>query len=131
MSNHIKILGVLHIIFGGFGLLLGLLAFMVLGGIAGIVGTVGGGGDSWIAVPILGGIGVFVLILAVVLSLPGLVAGIGLLGHRPWARILTLILSAFQLFHIPFGTLLGVYGIWVLCSGDSEQLFSGRERRAF
>jgi len=62
-------------------------------------------------------------VLTAVLALPGIVAGIGLLQFRPWARILTLILSGFDLLHVPFGTLLGVYGFWVLLSRETEQLF--------
>ena len=43
----------------------------------------------------------------------------------PWARILTIVLSALNLINIPFGTALGVYGLWVLLNKDTERLFDG------
>src|SRR4051794_24428431 len=93
MASHVKLLGILHIIFGGLGLLAGCIAFLVLGGIAGLLGAAGPS-DSWVAVPILGAIGVFVLVLLIVLSLPGVIVGIGLLGMHKWARVAGVVLSA-------------------------------------
>ncbi|MBI3696140.1 MAG: hypothetical protein HY238_15045, partial [Acidobacteria bacterium] len=57
-------------------------------------------------------------------GLPSLIAGIGLLKLRPWARILTIVLSAIDLIHVPFGTALGLYGLWALLSKEGEQLFA-------
>lgn len=125
MDTHIKILGILHIVFGAFGLLAGLFVMVLFGGIAGLVGAAGGGGDSLIAIPILGGIGALVLMIALVLSLPGLIAGIGLLKFRPWARVLMIILSVLHLLNFPFGTALGVYGLWALLSVEGQRLFNG------
>ena len=56
-------------------------------------------------------------------SLPGLIAGIGLLNFRSWARILAIVISVLDLIHVPFGTALGVYGLWVPLSQGSERLF--------
>ena len=53
-------------------------------------------------------------IFLLVLSLPGLITGIGLLKFQPWARIVGLVFGAINLINIPFGTILGVYGLWVL-----------------
>jgi hypothetical protein len=74
----------------------------------------------------MGGIGAFVLICALVLSLPGIIAGIGLLSFKPWARILTIVVSILDLLNIPFGTALGVYGLWVLFNDDGARLFEQR-----
>ena len=57
------------------------------------------------------------------LSLPGLIAGIGLLKFKSWARILGIVLCAICLIGIPFGTIFGVYGLWVLLTKDTERLF--------
>ncbi|MBS1827602.1 MAG: hypothetical protein JST93_19965 [Acidobacteria bacterium] len=130
MDTHVKILGILHIVFGALGLLAGLFVMALFGGIAGLVGAFGNGGESIIAIPILGGIGALVLIACLVLSLPGLIAGIGLVKYRPWARVLTIILSVLNLFNFPFGTALGVYGLWVLLSNDTQRLFNGRSAAA-
>lgn len=51
----------------------------------------------------------------------GFFAGWGLLHREPWARVVTLVLSFISLFNIPFGTAIGVYTMWVLLPGASQQ----------
>ena len=75
------------------------------------------------AIPILGIIGGALALIALTLSIPGIVAGFGLLKRKPWARILTIVLSVLNLINIPFGTALGIYGLWVLFSQETAQLF--------
>jgi hypothetical protein len=121
--THVKTLGILHIVLGILGVCAGLIVLLVFGGIAGLVGATDTSGDARVAIPILGGIGGFVFLVLLVLSLPGIIAGIGLVEFRPWARIMTIGLSVLELAHIPFGTALGIYGLWVLLTGETEQLF--------
>jgi hypothetical protein len=124
MAQHVKILGILHIVFGGLGVMGALVVLLIFGGISAMVGMSEHSADNAAAAPIVGAIGIFVFILVLALSLPGLIAGIGLLQLKPWARILTIILSAFDLFGIPFHTALGIYGFWVLLNRETEQMFS-------
>jgi hypothetical protein len=105
------------------GILAGIIVMLVFGGLAGLVSVADHSGDARIAIPILGGIGAFVFILLLVLSLPGIIAGFGLIELQPWARILTIVLSALELMSVPLGTVLGIYGLWVLLSPGGEQLF--------
>jgi hypothetical protein len=124
MAQHVKILGILHIIYGGLGVFVGLLVFLIMGGIAGLVGVTDHSPDSAIAIPILGGIGGLVFVILLCISLPGIIVGYGLLHFRPWSRLLALIMSALELFSVPFGTALGIYGFWVLLKPETEQLFN-------
>ena len=105
------------------GLLFALVVLLIFGGIAGVVGTNAQSPEAQVAVPILAAIGTFVFFNLLILSLPGIIAGIGLLQFRPWARILTIILSAFELMSVPFGTAIGIYGLWALLSSGGEELF--------
>jgi hypothetical protein len=123
MYSHIKILGWINIIFGALGMIAALVVFSIFGGLAGLVGF-SGDADSRVAAPILFLIGGMVLILLIVLSVPGLIGGIGLLKFKPWARILMIILSALHILNIPIGTLLGVYGLWALLNPETEALFA-------
>jgi len=123
MAQHIKILGILHIVFGALFVLGGLIVLVVMGGIAGFVGASDQSPDSAAAVPILAMIGGFVCVLCLVLGLPGLISGIGVMQYKPWARILMIVISALDLLNIPLGTALGIYGLWVLLSKETEQLF--------
>lgn len=45
----------------------------------------------------------------------------GLFEHRPWARILALVLGFLALLSFPFGTALGIYTLWVLLPGTAGQ----------
>ena len=123
MESHVRILGVLHIVFGLVGLLGGLVALLFFGGLAGLVGWFDASEGAFIAIPILSAIGGIAFLIAACLAAPSLIAGFGLLGFRSWARILTIVLSAFELLNFPLGTALAVYGFWVLLSPEGERLF--------
>ncbi len=125
MDAHVRILAILHIALGVFGLLMGAAVLVIFGGLAGWIGLKGAhlSPNTLVAVPILSLVGGAICLLLVVLSLPGLIAGFGLLRFRPWARVLTIVLSAIELLNVPLGTALGVYGLWVLLSPAAEPLF--------
>jgi hypothetical protein len=126
MQTHVRVLAILHLVFGGLGVLTALFLLALFGGITGIIGMNAPSEEAVVAIPIVGGIGLLVAGFAALLSIPSIVAGIGLLSYRPWARIVTLVLSGFLLIHIPFGTLLGFYGFWVLLSKEAIPLFEHR-----
>jgi len=116
MEKHVTVLGVLYIAFSALGLLLAAIIFTAV---------VGGGiisGDSE-AIAITAIVGPAVAALFVLLSAPGLIGGIYLLKRRPWARILVLVLGFLNLIHIPIGTALGIYTIWVLLKNETVDLF--------
>jgi len=128
MRDHVKILGILHIVFGSLGIVGALVVLLIFGGLAGIVGSSidTGDVDRTTGMAVLGGIGLVVFIVIALLSVPSLIAGFGLLKYKPWARILTIVLSALDLVHVPLGTALGVYGLWVLLNQQTEALFRAR-----
>ena len=123
MQTHVKVLGVLFIVLSGLGLMAALVLMLAFGAGAAIVGASAQAHDAAIALPIIGLAGTALVTFLLVLSLPGLIAGIGLLMFKPWARIFGIVLSVLHLIHIPFGTALGVYGLWVLLNKETEPLF--------
>ena len=124
MDQHVKILAALHLILGALGLMASLMVVLLFGGAAGIISMAAANNpDAWIAVPIVGLVGSMLVMLIFTLSVPGIIGGVGLLKRRPWARILTIVLSVIHLINIPFGTLLGIYGLWVLLSRNTARLF--------
>ena len=58
-----------------------------------------------------------------VVSLPSILAGWGLLKRKSWARILTIILAVLSLPGFPVGTLVGAYALWVMLNKDTAPLF--------
>lgn len=125
MATHIKVLGILHIALAALGVIAALTVMLVFGGIAGVLGIAGSEGDlpAHVAIPLVGAIGGVIAIFLLLISIPGFVAGIGLLQYREWARILTIVLSAVELLNVPFGTALGIYGLWVLLQNETIRLF--------
>jgi len=128
MAQHVKILGILHIVFGAIGVLGAIAALLIFGGVSALVAA-DHSSDSLAAIPILGVVGGLVFILVMALSLPGLIIGIGLMQFRPWARMGGIILSAFDLLGFPFHTALGIYGLWTLLNRETEQMFLSRTAR--
>ena len=123
MAQHVKILGILHIVFAALALVGGVAFLLLFGGLAGLVGATSQSPDSALAIPILSGIGGLIFLFVLVISLPGLIGGIGLLQFKPWARTLMIVISAFDLLGFPLHTALGIYGLWVLLNRETEQLF--------
>ncbi|MFH1689884.1 MAG: hypothetical protein ABIE42_06560 [Candidatus Eisenbacteria bacterium] len=116
MQKHVTLLGVLFIAYHVLGLIVGIFIMALLS-------TIGCLTHDPQAVAILTTIGVGIGMFLVVLSVPGLIAGIGLLRRKSWSRILSLIVGAFDLIDIPFGTALGAYSFWVLLQDDTLQVF--------
>jgi hypothetical protein len=124
MEHHVKILGVLNIVWGAFGALCGLAILAIFGGAYGIVGTVAyRRPEASIALPVIAIAGAVIALFLLLLSAPSIIAGIALLYIKPWARILAIIVSILHLLSIPFGTALGIYGLWILLSPEGQSLF--------
>ena len=129
MAQHVKILGILHIVFGALGVLGALAVLLIFGGVSALVAA-DHSSDSATAIPILGLIAGFVFLFVLALSLPGLIIGIGLVQFRPWARLGGIIISGFDLLGFPFHTALGIYGLWTLLNRETELMFAPRTARA-
>lgn len=134
MRDHVKILGVLNIVWSSIGILAGIIVLLVFGGLAGVMGMTGASGNDSSALmvaPVMVLIGIGIVILVSVLSLPTLIGGIGLLKFKPWSRTLMIVVSIFHLLSLPFGTALGVYGLWVLFHEDTTRLFEGNRQLVY
>jgi hypothetical protein len=111
----------LHI---GLGVL-GLLAAVIV-----VLGTIGPGlivnyleGDAE-PLTILTIIGVSVGGFLILISLPGIVGGFGLLKLQSWARYLVMVLGVLNLVNLPIGTAIGLYTLWALMQPETEELFT-------
>ncbi len=145
MEKHITIVAVLSIVFGTIGILIGIIAFVAIAGGGLISGDpeamfAGGGlisgdpeamfaGGGLIsqdpaAMNVTGIVGTAVWGFFMLVSVPEVIAGIGLLKRRSWARILALILAIPNLMNIPIGTAIGIYVIWVLLNDETFKLFA-------
>ena len=116
-NKHLTILSVLLLVFDSILLLVGigfLIGFPFIGSLI----------NDETATTVLSYVGTGVGILLLVISIPGIIAGIGLMFRKSWSRIIALVVCAIKLFNLPFGTALGIYGIWVLMQDESIELLN-------
>jgi hypothetical protein len=123
MQKHVTLLGALFIGYNVIGLVAGTAVVALFSAVSQMVR------DPQAAV-VLTAFAVSIGTFLIVLSVPGLVAGIGLLRGAGWARVLALIVGAFDLLRIPLGTALGIYTLWVLLQDETIQLFGKRGESA-
>jgi len=124
MEKHINIVAALQIALSIFNLVIAFLIFTVLKLVGGFV-------DDANATTILSIISDVLAIVFIIISLPGILAGLGLYKRKEWARILTLILSVIEIFSFPFGTAIGIYSIWALIQPETIAEFGGNNSTKF
>ena len=117
MQDHIKVIGILWVIFGALSLCLALVAFLFFFGVAQIP-NVDNAGPGVLRI-----IGLAACSFLALIGLPKIIGGLGLLQHKEWARILMLVISFISLANVPFGTALGVYSMIVLFNPETVRLF--------
>jgi hypothetical protein len=125
VSTHVKVLGAIFLAMGGLGLVGAAVSSVAFGLLAGVVGASGDEGAP-MGSAVLGVTGLALAGMLVLFSVPSIVCGWGLLKYRPWARILAIVLAAVALLGFPYGTVFGVYALWVLFSKQTEPLFEAR-----
>ena len=79
---------------------------------------------------IVGPVTFLIGMIFLLIALPSVAAGVGLLRYRSWGRVLTLVLSFVRLLEFPFGTATAIYSFWVLLSRGGKDFYSERATRA-
>ena len=111
-NKHLTILSILFVTFDSILLLVGIAFFIAFP----LLGQFIGDTTANIALSYVGvGVGSILLVI----SIPGIIAGLGLIYRKSWSRILALVVCVVKLFNIPFGTALGIYGMWVLMQDNT------------
>jgi membrane-associated protease RseP (regulator of RpoE activity) len=117
MQKNINIVAALQIGLSIFNLFIAFLIFTVLKVVGGFVDEPSGS-------TILSLIADILAIVFIIISIPGILAGIGLYKRKEWARILTIVLSVIELFSFPFGTAIGIFSIWALVQDETITAFN-------
>jgi len=115
VTQHLNVLGILWIVYSMLRLIPGLV-LMGIGSmrfpflLAPVPGFLHG-----LLGPFLSALGLGISALA----FAGVIAGWGLMAHSSWARMLAIVLGCISLIHMPLGTALGIYTLWVLLPQDA------------
>jgi len=120
VEKHITLVGALHIGYGAFHVLCALFAFLFIAG-GGLLGGLIAEEEFVIGITLL--IATTIAVWVILVSVPSIVGGVGLLKHKPWARYVVLVVSVLILLNLPLGSGIGAYSIWVLVQDDSAKLF--------
>lgn len=120
MRDHVRILAWCFIVYSAIIVMVGV-------GVGSIVLFGGALSGDREAIFITGAVGTAIACFLIVISLPGMLAGIGLLKMKPWARIVAIIVGVLHILSFPFGTALGIYTLWVLLNAETEGLFRGEQ----
>ncbi len=111
-QDHNKVIGIMHLIYGGFNALMMVIfvpIFLAIG--------IGAGSDPNAppaVMAIFGAFGFLMLFLAVLFGLPPMLAGYAMLKGKSWARVMGIIAGCLEALSFPFGTALCVYTLWFL-----------------
>jgi hypothetical protein len=116
LQQQVTILGWLYIIGYALFLVIGAFVFTLLTSIGAV------SGDEQ-AMVILSLVGTSVGVLLVILAVPGIVAGFGLLAHKNWGRYLAIVVGILGLVNFPVGTLIGLYALWILTQEQATAYF--------
>ena len=115
MDRHVKILGVLNMVYGIVGALAAIIALVNFGGFQGIYAAFNE--------DILGLVAMILVAFQLLIAVPCVVAGNQVRKLQDWARVMLIIISAINVLNVPFGTLIGAYGLWTLMTPETDPLF--------
>lgn len=123
VQNHLKTLGILWCIYGGYRLLTGIAASVFLMGMSHNHFF-----DQFrperafpfaFMTPMMGSLAVIVLVVVIFAAALAFFTGFSLLHRKSWGRTLAIVAAVLSLIKIPIGTGLGIYTLWVLAPGQS------------
>ena len=125
-QDHNRVLGIMHLIFGGFFALVTLMLFLIFGFIAVPL-------SNFPPEPNAPPMGFFIAIMAAVvviygvLSVPSIIAGYGMLKRRSWSRMAGIVAAILASVSFPFGTALCVYTLW-FCFGEAGKSYDANSK---
>lgn len=130
MEKHIKLVAVLNIVYRSI-LIVGSIALFIIAAVFGrIMDFVERNGDlraDDVPRELLDIVPIILVVIGVILAVISIIAiigSVGLMRKQEWGRITLIVVSVFNLMHIPVGTALGVYTLWVILNEEIVRMFN-------
>jgi len=123
-KTQVDFLGILFVVWGLLTTLVGVSTLALGIGAVAVIASAARGAGGDVAAGLTAAAFTALAIIAIAWGAAHVVVGVPLRRHRPWARLLALMLGAVDLLLLPYGTALGVYAIWVLLNEESKKLFA-------
>ena len=128
MLSHVDLLGVLFIVWGLLTTLIGVSTLALGVGAVALITSANRGEGGQFAAGLTAAVFTTLAVIAILWGAAHVVVGVPLRRRRPWSRIMALMLGSIDLLLLPYGTALGLYGLWVLLSEDGKSLFTERAK---
>jgi hypothetical protein len=116
VETQIRLLGVLYIALGSVSGLAALFDLLFFGGPANLA-------PYFSVNPIVAQVW---LAAVLILMVPSIALGFGLLNFRDWARTFGIVLSILEVVNVPLGIVIGIYGLALLFSEGADTVFIRR-----
>lgn len=114
MDHHKKVLGIIYVVTASLTILMMLTLNMFIGTLFEFIIDKANEEDAAAVLDMVSKlITIITWTITLFISIPSIIAGIGLLNKQRWALTLALILGCLKLLSFPIGTAIGVYSIWV------------------
>jgi hypothetical protein len=123
MQTHVKVLGILFLVCAGFLAFFAVAVPLGLGLVSALIGH-SGDPDAATGMAVMGLVGTGLAIFFAMCAAVWGICGYGILKHKSWARIFAIILCAMMLVKLPFGTAIGIYGLWIMLNKETEAIFA-------
>jgi len=123
-QDHNKMLGIMHLIYGGFFGLMTILMAVIFGIVGAGIGAAAANDPNAPPPGFFIAIFTFIVVLYGLLSIPSIIAGYGMLKRKSWAKVAGVVASVLSAMSFPFGTALCVYTLWFLF-GEGQNFHKG------
>ena len=115
MDRHVRILGILNMVYGIVGAAAAIVILVRFGGFNGVYAAFNE--------DIVGLIAMILVAFQLLIAAPCILAGYYVRLLQDWARVMLIIVSAVNVLNVPFGTVIGAYGLWTLMTPETDPLF--------
>lgn len=122
-EEHNKALGICHLAYGSFIMLLMLAMFIFMWAIFSQIPTRPGAPDANFPLVIMPMFFIFMLIYSAIFTVPSLIAGYAMLKRKSWARAASIVAGVMETMSFPFGTAVAVYSFWFMFSDAGKALY--------
>ncbi|MBX2896724.1 MAG: hypothetical protein KF763_14860 [Cyclobacteriaceae bacterium] len=118
MENHKRVLAFIYIISGSLQILGMILLATLVESIMPFISEQADPDAQWVFTWLVPFIRTIAIGVVLILAIPAIIAGVGLLNQKSWALTLALVLGCLKLFSFPIGTAIGIYTIWIYAGNN-------------
>jgi hypothetical protein len=123
-EDHNKAVGICHLAYGGLSALMMILMLFFIGAILGLLAA------DRPPVGLLMFMLFFIMAWSLILTLPSLIAGYGILKHKSWARPASIVAAVMETMSFPIGTAVAVYSFWFMFSEAGKAMYDKNSARS-